>query len=123
MNPDLQLLEVASSTIPSSAVVSVEQVCQTSYPYSVTSSDESIYLMQEQVSSPYLPFSLDEYLDEESILISQDTPPTIPNHVKAQLQRVINHLELDISILVQDAGSIKRSSTRSKMIFFILCKK
>jgi hypothetical protein len=62
---------------------------------------------QEQVSSPYLPFPLDEYLDEEPILVSEDTPSTIPDYIKAQLQRLINHLELDVSILVQDAGSIR----------------
>jgi len=50
---------------------------------------------------------LDEYLNQEPIMISEDTPPTIPDHVKAQLQRLINHLELDISILVKDAGSIR----------------
>jgi hypothetical protein len=41
--------------------------------------------LQEQVSSPDLPFALDEYLDEESILIPEDTPPTIPDSIKAQL--------------------------------------
>jgi hypothetical protein len=30
--------------------------------------------MQEQVSSPYLSFSFDEYIDEEPILILEDTP-------------------------------------------------
>ena len=63
--------------------------------------------MQEQVSSPYLPFSLDEYLDEEPILISKDTPPMIPDYIKAQLQRLITHLELDVSVLVQDVGSVR----------------
>jgi hypothetical protein len=54
-----------------------------------------------------LPFTLDEYLDEEPILISEITPPTIPDFIKAQLQRLIDHLELDTSILIQDAGSIR----------------
>jgi len=54
-----------------------------------------------------LPFALDEYLDEEPIPISEDTPTTIPDSIKAQLQRLIDHLELDISILVQYAGSIR----------------
>jgi len=58
--------------------------------------------LQEQVSSPYLPFSLDEYLDEEPILILEDTPPMIPDYIKAQLQRLIIYLELDVSVLVQD---------------------
>jgi hypothetical protein len=63
--------------------------------------------MQDQVSSPYLPFSLDEYLDEEPIRISKDTPTMIPNYIKAQLSRLITHLELDISILIQDTGSVR----------------
>jgi len=66
----------------------------------------SFILMQEQVSSPYLPFSLDEYLDEEIIFVSEDTSPIMPNHIKTQLQRLITHLELDILVLIQDAGSI-----------------
>jgi len=41
--------------------------------------------MQEQDSSPYLQFSLDDYIDEEIILILEDTSPVIPNHVNAQL--------------------------------------
>jgi hypothetical protein len=41
--------------------------------------------MQEQASSPYFSFSLDEYLDEETILISEDTPPMLPDYIKAQL--------------------------------------
>ena len=64
-------------------------------------------MTQEQVSSPDLPLSLEEYLDEEPILILEDTPPTIPDHIKAQLQRLINHLELNISTLIQDASSIR----------------
>jgi hypothetical protein len=63
--------------------------------------------LQEQVSSPDLPFALDEYIDEESILILEDTPPTISDSIKAHLQRLVDHLELDISILVQDTGSIR----------------
>jgi hypothetical protein len=54
-----------------------------------------------------LPFSLDEYLDEDIILIPEDTSPVIPDHIKAQLQRLVTHLELDISVLIQDAGSIR----------------
>jgi hypothetical protein len=41
--------------------------------------------MQEQVSSPYLPFSLDEYIDEKIIPVPEDTPPMIPDYIKAQL--------------------------------------
>ena len=67
----------------------------------------SFILMQQQVSSPYLPFSLDEYLDEETILISKDTSQIIPNHIKAQLQKLITYLDLDILVLIQDAGSIR----------------
>ena len=67
----------------------------------------SFILKQEQVSSPYLPFSLDEYLDEEIIFVSEDTSPIMPNHIKTQLQRLITHLELDILVLIQDAGSIR----------------
>jgi hypothetical protein len=63
--------------------------------------------LQEQVSSPDLPFALDEYIDEEPILISEDTPPIIPDFIKAQLQRLMDHLELAISILIQDVGPIK----------------
>jgi hypothetical protein len=63
--------------------------------------------MQEQVSSPYLPFPLDECLDEEPILISEDTPPIIPDYINARLQRLITHLELDVSVLVQDLGSVR----------------
>ena len=40
MNSDLQLLEVASSATPSSAMVSVEHVLQTTHLYLITSSDE-----------------------------------------------------------------------------------
>jgi hypothetical protein len=45
----------------------------------------SFILIQEYVSSPYLPLSLDEYLDEETILVLEDTPPMIPNYIKAPL--------------------------------------
>jgi chromosome segregation ATPase len=31
----------------------------------------------------------------------------IPDYIKAQLQSLITHLELDVSFLVQDAGSIR----------------
>jgi hypothetical protein len=41
--------------------------------------------LQEQVSSPDLPFALDEYIDEEPILILEDTPPTIHDSIKAHL--------------------------------------
>jgi len=61
-----------------------------------------------------LPFALDEYLDEEPILISEDTPPTIPDSIKAQLQRLNDHLELDISILVQDARLIREIFNQMK---------
>jgi len=71
-------------------------------------------LIEEQVSSPDLSFSLEEYLDEEPILILEDTPPTIPDHIKAQLQRLINHLELDISTLIQDVGSIRENFNQIK---------
>jgi hypothetical protein len=54
-----------------------------------------------------MPFSLDEYIDEEIILVPEDTSLTIHDHIKAQLQRLITHLELDISTLIQDAGSIR----------------
>jgi len=54
-----------------------------------------------------LPFALDEYLNEESILILEDTPPTIPDFIKAQLHRLMDHLELDTSILIQGAGPIR----------------
>jgi len=63
--------------------------------------------LQEQVSSPDFPFALDEYLDEEPILILEDTPPTIPDFIKAQLQRLNDHLELDTSIMIQHTGSIR----------------
>jgi hypothetical protein len=43
-----------------------------------------------------MPFSLDEYLNEEPILISEDTPPMIPDFIKAQLQWLITYLELDV---------------------------
>jgi hypothetical protein len=42
-------------------------------------------LMLEQASSPYLPFSLDDYIDEEIISVPKDTPLIIPDHIKAQL--------------------------------------
>ena len=41
-------------------------------------------------------------------MILEDTPPTIPDFIKAQLQRLIDHLELDTSILIQDVGSIRK---------------
>jgi hypothetical protein len=44
-----------------------------------------LILIQEQASLPYLLFSLDEYIDEETILVLEDTPPMIPNHIKAYL--------------------------------------
>jgi hypothetical protein len=70
--------------------------------------------IQEHVSSPYLPFPLDEYLDEEPILISEDTSPMISDFIKAQLRRLITHLELDVSVLVQDARSIREIFNRIK---------
>jgi hypothetical protein len=36
------------------------------------------------------------------------------DHIKAQLQMLITHLELDISILVQDAGSIREVLNQTK---------
>jgi hypothetical protein len=62
---------------------------------------------QDQVSSPYWPYSLDEYLDDETILISEGTPPMIPDYIKAQLQRLVTRLGLDISILIQDVGYVR----------------
>ena len=50
---------------------------------------------------------MDGYLDEEPILILEDTPSTIPDFIKGQLQRLIDHMELDTSILIQDAGPIR----------------
>jgi hypothetical protein len=40
MNLDLQILEVTSSDIPSSGIISVEQVCQIIHSYLLISSDE-----------------------------------------------------------------------------------
>jgi len=54
-----------------------------------------------------LSFGLDEYLDEEPILILEDTPLAIPDFIKAQLQRLMDHLELDTLILIQDVGPIR----------------
>jgi hypothetical protein len=42
-------------------------------------------IIQEQASSPYLPFSLDKYLDEETILVLEDTPLMLSDYIKAQL--------------------------------------
>jgi hypothetical protein len=39
--------------------------------------------------------------------MTKDTPPTIPDFIKAQMQRLIDNLELDTSILIQVIGSIR----------------
>jgi hypothetical protein len=64
--------------------------------------------MQAQSSSPYIPFVLEDYTEEEVTYVSKDnTAYSLSENIKSQLQLLIPHLETDITTLVQDAGAIR----------------
>ncbi|CAD6222742.1 unnamed protein product [Miscanthus lutarioriparius] len=63
---------------------------------------------QEQSSSPYIPFALEDYTEEEVVSVSKNTAiPPLSENVKGQLQLLIPHLETDTAVLVQDAEAIR----------------
>jgi hypothetical protein len=64
--------------------------------------------MQAQSSSPYNPFVLEDYTEEEVTSVSKDnTDHSLSENIKSQLQLLIPYLETDTATLVQDAGAIR----------------
>lgn len=64
--------------------------------------------MQEQSSSPYVPFALEDYTEEEVASAPGDIAvPSLSENAKGQLQALMPYLEMDTAILVQDAGPIR----------------
>jgi hypothetical protein len=65
--------------------------------------------MQEWISSPYLPFVLENYIEKEDTSTSGSAAvPSLLENVKSRLQLLIPLLELDTATLVQDAGAIRK---------------
>lgn len=57
--------------------------------------------MQEQSSSPYIPFALEDYTEEEVVSVPKNTAiPPLSENVKGQLQLLIPHLETNTAVLV-----------------------
>jgi len=64
--------------------------------------------MQEWISSPYLPFVLENYIEKEDTSTSGSAAvPSLSENVKSRLQLLIPLLELDTATLAQDAGAIR----------------
>lgn len=63
--------------------------------------------MQEQSSSPYIPFALEDYTEEVISTERSITVLTLSENAKSQLQALIPLLETDTSVLVQDAGAVR----------------